>query len=595
MQRFAIDILSPMMPSSGGGKETGKAEGEASNATSLAELFSQHARQRQQQQQQQQLMMMMMNSNTDNRMINIPSASQSWQHQQQGRLEGTPTLSYSMASFPSHAAFLHPSILFLRDQLRIDHGNPMVPASVVTNPGLFQAQALARSTGLDNSMRFEVGLRGATAASSSVSANAALNLSAEVSFLRQQQQQRTPVGAAATTDRFATGSVDGGSLYLQERLGAPSVGMAPSDPVSRPSFPSSSLPSSPNPSDLARAIVVSQSAGMSASPGGAASGFGLPGTTNDSSGLSRMILMLRGDLGRNPEDVSASGRSQAAVTSSDPDIACASLPRCNANSSVAKRKSSPKGSFASQKKCKGSVAIKKRSAKPSSKITKPVYRRPTIAKNSASMPFVLYSEDDDDYLTPYQCLLRKQLELFVADPEDVRCSSQQGRTTNIQVGQVGLRCRHCEGGLASRTKGAVYYSHSIDGIYQIGQNIGKVHLAERCYRIPDDIRRNLVALRNDSRRASSGKAYWSDRIRALGVYEEGKILKYRPGTNDAGNVTVEASEGEIDSTFQKKIGNRPHADVESAYSESEHSTEIERISPLEGTTDSASESPEINH
>jgi hypothetical protein len=34
-------------------------------------------------------------------------------------------------------------------------------------------------------------------------------------------------------------------------------------------------------------------------------------------------------------------------------------------------------------------------------------------------------------------------------------------------------------------------------------------------------------MRKDSRRASSGKAYWADRIRAIGVYEEGNILKHR--------------------------------------------------------------------
>jgi hypothetical protein len=143
------------------------------------------------------------------------------------------------------------------------------------------------------------------------------------------------------------------------------------------------------------------------------------------------------------------------------------------------------------------------------------------------LPCILYRDEDPSYLTPYQCLLRKQLELFEADAEDIRCSSQQGRTATVQIGQVGLRCRHCESGLASRTKGAVYYSTSVEGVYQIGQNIGKVHLLERCYRIPEDIRRDLVRLRNDGRRAASGKAYWTDRLRELGIYQDGTILRVR--------------------------------------------------------------------
>jgi hypothetical protein len=47
-------------------------------------------------------------------------------------------------------------------------------------------------------------------------------------------------------------------------------------------------------------------------------------------------------------------------------------------------------------------------------------------------PAVLYSPADEDKLTNYQCLLRKQLELFEADVDDVRCSTRQGRTAPIR-------------------------------------------------------------------------------------------------------------------------------------------------------------------
>ena len=140
---------------------------------------------------------------------------------------------------------------------------------------------------------------------------------------------------------------------------------------------------------------------------------------------------------------------------------------------------------------------------------------------------LLYREGDENSLTEYQCLLRKQLEIFEAGSKDVR-SSSQGRNTPILLGQVGLRCRHCSSlPVAARTKGAIYFSQTIDGIYQIAQNMSKVHLCERCYRIPSDIQRRLVALRSDCRRASSGKEYWAKEIRKLGVYEDGRILRIR--------------------------------------------------------------------
>jgi len=149
-------------------------------------------------------------------------------------------------------------------------------------------------------------------------------------------------------------------------------------------------------------------------------------------------------------------------------------------------------------------------------------------RKDGSFPVVLYQESDEHKLTAYQCLLRKQLELFEADEDDVRCSTRQGRTAPIKLGQVGLRCRHCAGvQLAARTKGAAYYSQTVEGIYQIAQNMSKVHLCERCYRIPRDVRRQLIVLRSDCRRAIGGKEYWSENIRTLGVYVEEGILRVK--------------------------------------------------------------------
>jgi hypothetical protein len=156
----------------------------------------------------------------------------------------------------------------------------------------------------------------------------------------------------------------------------------------------------------------------------------------------------------------------------------------------------------------------------------------TVARAEPSMyksrsPIVLYVEDDDQFLTEYQCFLRKQLELFEAAPVDVR-SSSQGRNTPIILGQVGLRCRHCADlPLVARTKGAVYYSHTIDGIYQIAQNMSKVHLSQRCYRIPAGIKRKLVALKRDAPRAAGGKHYWARVLGSMGVYQDGNILQMR--------------------------------------------------------------------
>ena len=155
----------------------------------------------------------------------------------------------------------------------------------------------------------------------------------------------------------------------------------------------------------------------------------------------------------------------------------------------------------------------------------------SIQQLHVSLP--IYMDRDEETLTEYQSLLRKQIEIFEAGPEDISTNAQ-GRNTPILLGQVGLRCRHCAPlPRAARTKGAVYYSQTIDGIYQVAQNMSKVHLCERCQRIPRDIRQKLKALRNDNQRAAGGKTYWSDGVRSLGVYEEGRVLRLRPQTTSS--------------------------------------------------------------
>lgn len=83
----------------------------------------------------------------------------------------------------------------------------------------------------------------------------------------------------------------------------------------------------------------------------------------------------------------------------------------------------------------------------------------------------LYNDMDEDTLSEYQCLARKQIEIFEATQEDLD-SSAQGRNKPICVGQVGIRCRHC-GRLPRkrRAKGGVYFPSQLSGVYQTAQNM----------------------------------------------------------------------------------------------------------------------------
>ena len=149
----------------------------------------------------------------------------------------------------------------------------------------------------------------------------------------------------------------------------------------------------------------------------------------------------------------------------------------------------------------------------------------TVNSGSASgltgrPPVIMYTTCDDDSLSPYQCLVRKQIEIFEARPEDVDTNAQ-GRNKPIVLGQVGIRCRHCAGTMARhRARAAVYFPAKLHGLYQAAQNMATIHLAKSCKVLPESIRAELQNLRERKSSAGGGKAYWGNGARILGVIEQ---------------------------------------------------------------------------
>jgi hypothetical protein len=143
----------------------------------------------------------------------------------------------------------------------------------------------------------------------------------------------------------------------------------------------------------------------------------------------------------------------------------------------------------------------------------------------------LYLAMDEECLSEYQCLLRKQVELFEAMKEDLSASAQ-GRNKPISLGQVGIRCRHCAKlRMGERAKGSVYFPSKLMSLYQTAQNMANAHLVKDCREVPRDIRDDLMRLREKKKGKSSvggGRDYWSEGLRVLGVYEtEDRRLRFR--------------------------------------------------------------------
>jgi hypothetical protein len=150
-----------------------------------------------------------------------------------------------------------------------------------------------------------------------------------------------------------------------------------------------------------------------------------------------------------------------------------------------------------------------------------------VADLTGHKTVLLYVHQDEDLLSDYQILARKQIELFAASSEDVETTAQ-GRVRRLRLGQVGIRCRHCAAlPVKQRKRGAFYYPARLEGVYQTAQNMTKHHLFDRCLHIPDALKNELTRADKKSPNGA-GKKYWSTAIAALGVYEDKECLRFRP-------------------------------------------------------------------
>ena len=139
----------------------------------------------------------------------------------------------------------------------------------------------------------------------------------------------------------------------------------------------------------------------------------------------------------------------------------------------------------------------------------------------------LYLSCNPDYLSEYQCLIRKNIELFEASEQDVN-SRIKGRNKPIVLGQVGIRCVHCARvyPVESRERGSTYYPHTLVGIYQAAQILSQQHLLDTCTRVPPKTRNELCALKNQKSYATAGKEYWGETAKVLGVFEDQYGLRF---------------------------------------------------------------------
>jgi hypothetical protein len=143
-------------------------------------------------------------------------------------------------------------------------------------------------------------------------------------------------------------------------------------------------------------------------------------------------------------------------------------------------------------------------------------------------PIQLYLSCDDTVMSPYQILARRQIEFFEANLDDIE-SNAQGRNKPIVLGQVGIRCRHCNHlPPKQRKRGAVYYPAKLEGVYQAAHNMALSHFSTYCESMDESLRKNLIYLRENKTTTGGGKSAWAERAGALCIFEDAHGLRFFP-------------------------------------------------------------------
>jgi hypothetical protein len=152
-----------------------------------------------------------------------------------------------------------------------------------------------------------------------------------------------------------------------------------------------------------------------------------------------------------------------------------------------------------------------------------------------SLPITLSKAEDAAKLSPYQVLLRMQIEAFQATDDDVTTHTR-GRNKPVVLGQVGIRCRHCAHlPVSSRQKGSTYFPATVLGIYQAAQNMSTSHIQGGvCSEMPIDLKRQFETLQNLKVASSgAGRPYWAESARILGLVDTEDGIQFirslRPG------------------------------------------------------------------
>ncbi len=130
----------------------------------------------------------------------------------------------------------------------------------------------------------------------------------------------------------------------------------------------------------------------------------------------------------------------------------------------------------------------------------------------------LKTPSDVIWLSQFLCFLREECcEVYKANAQDVK---ERRKTKQIELNQVGIRCRFCAHlPHNERTGRSSCFPSSIDRIYQSVTMMIREHFSI-CEEFPPEIRQKYVALKQNTRKGEmESKTHWRNAAREVGMMD----------------------------------------------------------------------------
>jgi len=131
-------------------------------------------------------------------------------------------------------------------------------------------------------------------------------------------------------------------------------------------------------------------------------------------------------------------------------------------------------------------------------------------------------EEDENCLSEKDRFVRSSLQVFCASQKDVDNESKSNQAFSIKVGQIGLKCIHCDSRkYDDPNEDAIYFPQTVKKIYDSERDFQQNHL-DSCPHLPPMLKMKWFGFKDTSTLSSIRRQYSEKAAIKLGMFDNGE-------------------------------------------------------------------------